>query len=348
LGWNFWPKQKKQHRQAAMSVTVQAVKQETIPLSLTLSGTVVPAKTVSIKSQVTGTIKEVYFHSGNIVKKGQLLFEIDPASFISALKQAQANLLQDSSQLKSLHSDLQRYQILLKKAYISTQQYEQAQANYNAQVAKISADKQAIEQAKISLSYTKIHTPIFGKTGNNTVKKGDLVAINSDVPLVVINEVNPAEIDFYLPQSELKKVYRYQHQQPLTVTVWNEKVTRQLADGKLVFINNQIDNTTGSILLKADVDNSKHQLWPGQFVTVKLILTQQQNALVIPANAIHSDQQGEFVFVVKDKHAQLTRIKVQRQQGNIAVIASGLQVGEEVVVIAPPNLTDKMPVTIEG
>jgi multidrug efflux system membrane fusion protein len=348
LGWHFWPTTKHQREISAVSVKTISVQAKTVPLTLTLPGNVTPAKAVSIKSQIAGTIQHVHFHSGSLVKKGQLLFEIEPASFVAALKQAEANLLQDTAQLQSLKSDLSRYQSLLSKAYVSTQQYEQAQANYNAQVAKVEADKQAVEQAKISLNYTKILAPISGKTGNVAVKRGDLVGVNGNIPLVVINQISPIEVDFYLPQNELGKLYRYQEQHPIRVNVWNEKVSHKLASGQLIFIDNKIDNTTGTLLLKADIKNSKDQLWPGQFVTVEMILTDQENALVIPADAIHSDQQGNFVYTAQNNHAVLTRINVERQNNNTAVIASGLKVGDQVIVIAPPNMINNALIKVEA
>ncbi len=343
----FWPKTITQQKPLAQAVKVSAVIQKPMPVIIEMPGTVVPAKTVSIKSQVAGTVKNVNFHYGDIIKAGQVLFEIDPAPFNSALKEAQANLAQDKALLHSLTNDLSRYNVLYKKGYVSTQQQEQAQAQYNAQIAKLAADQQTVTQAKISLSYTNITAPIDGKTGNVSVKPGDLIGVNDPQPLVMINQINPIEVDFYLPQGKLPKLRFFHSQQAVNVEIWNEKLTTRLAIGQLSFIDNQIDSTTGTILLKATIENSTHKLWPGQMVAVKLILTIEPNAIVIPTKAIHTDQQGNFVFLVKHSHAIVTRIKVDRQIGTEAIISSGLKAGETIIAIASPDLTDNSLVKIE-
>jgi multidrug efflux system membrane fusion protein len=336
------------YKQATISVTATVVKQQAMPIMITTSGVIVPAHTVALKSQVTGVVKKVYFKSGNLVVPGQLLFELDPANFIAQVKQAEANLAQDKALLVSLKSDVERYADLVKKAYISKQQYEQAVANYNAQLAKTKTDEQDIKQAKISLSYTKIKAPIGGKTGNVSLKVGDSVKANSDIPMVVINEINPIEAQFNIAQHEFAKLRHYHRLNPIIVDVWNERVSKKLASGTLNFIDNQINTETGNILLKTDIDNKNHALWPGEFVTIKLILTTQQDALTIPANAVHTDQQGHFVYLVKNNHAVVTRVSIDRQIDNQAVVASGLTVNDSVIILSQPNIKNNALVKVEN
>lgn len=343
----FWPKHHQQHVSQPLMVKVATVQQKPMPIELKMPGIIKPSEVVTVQSQVSGIIQSIGFHYGENVKAGQLLFKIDPAPFESQLHQAKANLAQDQAQMTLLESDLLRYATLVKKGYISSQEYDQAKSDYETQKAKIMGDAQAVKQAQIALDYTRIMAPISGKTGNVTLKVGDLVSSGNNQTLVTISQLTPIEVDFYLPQSQLP-ILHYYHQQHANIQaeIWQENVSKPIAVGRLFFVDNQIMQS-GSILLKVMVDNKSHELWPGQMVAVKLILTTQPDAIVIPTRAIQTDEKGNFIYRLAQQRAVLTRIVVDRQMGADTVVKSGLKPGEDVISVMPPHLTDQSLVQVE-
>lgn len=315
----------------AAPVTVATVASRSMPVQLQAIGNVEAISTVSIKPQISGELVDVHFKEGDFVKKGQLLFTIDRQPFEAALRQAEGTLAKDQAQAENARYDAERYQGLGREGVVSKQQVDAAVAASNALAATVAADKAAVETAKINLQYTQIYSPINGRTGNVGVKAGNLVKAN-DVPiLVTINQIEPIYVSFAIPEQQLAELKQYSASKALRVEAAPQGSTQNFG-GKLTFIDNAVDLTTGTIRLKATFDNKEHALWPGQFVDVRLNLTTQANAIVIPSAALQNSQNGTFVYIVNpDMTAQPQPVKVARTMGDTAVIASGLQPGQRVV-----------------
>jgi multidrug efflux system membrane fusion protein len=320
-------------RQApAAPVTVATVASRTMPLQLQAIGNVEAISTVNIKPQISGQLVGVHFREGDFVKKSQLLFTIDRAPFEADLRHAEATLAKDQAQAENARLDAERYQGLGREGVVSRQQVDAAASAYNAQAAAVAADKAAVETAKINLNYTTIYSPINGRTGNVAVKSGNLVKAN-DVPvLVTINQIEPIYVSFSIPEQQLADLKKYSAGKALTVKASLQGGGQQF-DGRLTFVDNTVDLTTGTIKLKATFDNHQHALWPGQFVDCSLTLTSQLNAIVVPSAALQTGQNGTYVYVVdQDLTARIQPIKVARTMGDDVVIASGLQPGQRIVV----------------
>jgi membrane fusion protein, multidrug efflux system len=315
----------------AAPVTVATVAARNMPVQLQAIGNVEAISTVSIKPQISGQLVGVHFKEGDFVKKGQLLFTIDRNPFEAALRQAEGTLAKDQAQAENAKIDAERYQGLGREGVVSKQQVDAALAAANAMAATVAADKAAVETAKINLEYTRIYSPINGRTGNVGVKEGNLVKAN-DVPiLVTINQIEPIYVSFSIPEQQLAELKRYSASKALPVQAAPQG-SPQHFEGKLTFIDNAVDLTTGTIKLKGTFDNKQHMLWPGQFVDVTLNLANQANAIVIPSAALQNSQSGTYVYVVnQDLTAKAQPVKVARTMGDTAVIDSGLQPGQRVV-----------------
>ena len=312
-------------------VSVATVATRSMPVQVQAIGNVEAISTVSIKAQISGQLVGVQFKEGDFVKKGQLLFTIDRAPFEADLRRAEGTLAKDQAQAENARIDAERYQGLGREGVVSRQQVEATQAAYNALAATSAADKAAVETAKINLEYTTIYSPITGRTGNVAVKPGNLVKAN-DVPvLVTINQIEPIYVSFSIPEQQLAELKKYSAGKTLTVQA-SLQGSGEHFDGKLSFIDNAVDLTTGTIKLKATFDNHQHALWPGQFVDCSLTLTNQPDAVVIPTAAVQTGQSGTYVYVVEqDLTARLQPIKIARTIGDDTVIASGLKPGQMIV-----------------
>lgn len=315
----------------AVPVTAAKVTLKTVPIELSAIGSGEAFSTVSIKSQVNAELKEVHFKQGDFVKKGDLLFTLDARPFQAALAQTEATLARDKAQLALDHLEAARYQKLFESGVSAREQFDQQQANETAQSALVRADDAAVEQAKLMLEYCTIYSPVDGRTGALQVYPGNLVKQN-DVPiLIVINQVSPIFLDFSIPEQYLSLVKKYMTGGRLKVQATPYGDTKP-ETGLLTFIDNTVDNTTGTIKLKGTFANDDHRLWPGQFSTVTLRLSEEENAVVVPSQAIQTGQSGDFVFVVKaDSTAESRTVKVARTIGGDAVVSQGLQPGETVV-----------------
>lgn len=307
----------------SLSLEVAKVRLQTLPHYLQTVGQAVSSHSVAIRPQVGGLLKRVAFTEGSEVTQGQLLFLLDAAPY-------QAELMAAKAAWDSAHANAERMQQLLGKQYVTDQEYQDA---------KSAADKAlaAYDSAKINLGYTRISAPISGRTGLLAVKSGNLVSANGET-LVTINQMQPLDVQFALPQQDLDRVRRAQQAgAKLKVLALSEDGSRQLAVGTLEFLSNQVDQASGTFTLKARFANQDEALWPGQFVSVQLQLAQQQ-VLVIPAVALQTGQDGNFVYQVKHGKTVVTQVKLLREQGDLALIASGLSAGEEVVARVPRNL----------
>jgi multidrug efflux system membrane fusion protein len=303
-----------------------------MPLQIRTVGNVEAYSTVSVKSQVTGVITQAHFKEGQNVKKGQLLFTIDPRPLEAVLKQAEANLARDVAQLENAREQARRYDELVKKQYVSQEQYDQIRTNAAALEAVVEADKAAVDNAKVQLSYCYIYSPIDGQVGTLLVNEGNLVRVNDAAPLVVINQVIPIYVTFSVPEQNLPDIRHRLSEGSLKVEAQFQSDQGRSEVGHLAFIDNAVDRTTGTIKLKAEFGNENKRLWPGQFVNVALTLSTQVDAIVIPSEAIQVGQEGQHVFVVKpDKTVEMRPVTVGPTNEGEAIIASGLTAGEQIV-----------------
>lgn len=333
---------------AAAPVRIATVASRTMPVELQAIGNVEAISTVSIKAQISGQLMRVHFKEGDFVKKGQLLFTIDRAPFEAALRQAEGTLAKDEAQSLNTKLDAERYQGLGKQGVVSKQQVDAAGAAANAMAATVAADKAAVETAKINLEYTSIYSPINGRTGSVGVKEGNLVKAN-DVPiLVTINQIEPIYVSFSIPEQQLAELKQYSNSKSLKVEAAPQGSTQHF-QGRLTFIDNSVDLTTGTIKLKATFDNAAHVLWPGQFADVNMTLKSQPNAIVVPTAALQTSQNGTYVYVVdQDLTAKQQPVKVGWNVGEDTVIASGLQPGQRVVTDGQLRLTPGAKVDIKS
>jgi multidrug efflux system membrane fusion protein len=332
----------------AAPVTVATVVQKDVPVQLRAIGNVEAYSTVSVKSRVAGQLVGVNFKEGQEVKKGELIFLIDPRPFQAALQQAQANLSKDIAQMKKTEADARRYADLFKRGVVSAQDYDQNRTNFEAMKATVKADEAVVENAKVQLGYCYIYSPIDGRIGKLMVNQGNMVKDN-DTVLVVINQTKPIYVDFSVPQQELPEIKKYMAVEKLKVEAIIPSDRDHKAIGELTFVNNQVDTNTGTILLKGLFPNQDEALWPGQFVNVVLTLTTQPKAVVVPSAAVQTGQQGKYVFVVKpDLTVESRPVTLGNDLGREVVIAEGLKPGEMVVTEGQLRLAPGVKVEIKG
>jgi len=331
----------------AIPVTTAAVVAKDIPLRLYAVGNVEPYTTVSVKARVDGQIVAVKFREGEEVRQGAVLFEIDRRPFEAMLKQAEANLLKDRALYDHAVEQEKRYRDLLEKKFISADGYEQVKTNKDTAAAQLRADEAGIENAKLSLEYCTIRSPVAGYAGKIQIQQGNLVKANDTTPLVILNQIVPIYTSFSVPEQYLADVRRYQADGALRVSAAVASSTHPPVTGKLSFIDNSTDVTTGTIKLKAEFPNADKALWPGQFVNVVLTLAQQKDAIVTPAVALQNGPNGQYVFVVKaDQTVELRQVNVTRTEGEDAVVASGLAPGDRVVTTGQLRLAPGMRVSV--
>jgi multidrug efflux system membrane fusion protein len=341
-------------------VTVANASHRDVPVEIQVIGNVEAYSTITVKAQVGGQLVSVYFKEGDFVKKGEKLFDIDPrpleaaynqvvaniARDQAAFLQAQANMARDEANAKYQDAQAKRYAELFQAGVISKDQAEQLRASADASAQAVNADKAAIasaqaaigastataENAKVQLGFTTIYSPINGRTGNLTVKQGNVVTANN-MDMMTINQVEPIYVTFSVPESQLTAIKKYMALGSLTVRTRPQDA--DVADeerGALTFVDNTVDVTTGTIKLKGTFPNAGHKLWPGQFVRVTLRLTTEQNAVVVPNEAIQTGQTGSFVYVVKqDKTVESRTVVTGTRVEQDMVVSDGLVVGETVV-----------------
>src|SRR5690242_19775910 len=323
----------------AVPVSVAPVVTKSVPVRLRAIGNVEPYTTVAVKARIDGQITAVHFKEGQEVRKGEVLFEIDKRPFEAQLAQAQATLGKDRALLDHANDQEKRYKELLAQKFISPDAYAQIRTNGETAAAQVRADEAAIESVRLQLAYCTIRAPINGYAGKIQIQEGNLVKANDTNPLVVINQIVPTNVSFSVPEQSLPAVRKYQASGELQVSAQVPNAGLPPVAGKLSFIDNTTDATTGTIKLKAEFPNAGKELWPGQFVDVVLTLTQQDNATVAPSSAIQNGPNGQYVFVVKpDRTVDLRPVKIARSEGDITVMGSGLNPGETVVTIGQLRL----------
>jgi len=316
----------------AVPVVVTVAQKKAIPIQIRAVGNSEAYSTVAVKSQVTGVVTHAHFKEGQNVKKGQLLFTIDPRPYEAAVKQAEANLARDTAQLQNAREQARRYAELVKKQYVSREEYDQIRTNADALESVTEADRAALENAKVQLSYCYIYSPIDGQAGSLLVNEGNLVRVNDAIPLVVINQITPINVTFSVPEQHLADLRRHMAAGKLRAEARFPSDEGRPEQGTLAFVDNAVDRTTGTIRLKAEFSNGQRRLLPGQFIKVTLILTTQSEAVVIPSEAVQVGQEGQHVFVVKpDRTVDMRPVTLGQSNEGEVIVASGLAGGEQIV-----------------
>ena len=340
-------------------VTVALVTQKTVPVEQNVIGNVEAYSTISVKAQVGGELTNVSFNEGDFVKKGDLLFTIDPRPFQATLDsavatvakdeavlgQAKANLARDKANLRYQQATASRYAELFKGGIISKDQSEQLSATADATSQAVAADeaaiqsatadlaaaKAAVESARVQLGYTQIRSPIDGRTGNLAVKKGNVVAA-TNVELITITQIEPIYVTFAVPEAGLNDIKRYMAERKLEVRARTQDESAVEESGTLTFVDNAVDATTGTIKLKGTFANTDRKLWPGQFVRVSLRLSTRSNAIIVPNQAIQTGQNGTFVYVVRpNRTVEMRPVTASLRVDQDMVVDTGLEPGETVV-----------------
>ena len=317
----------------SVPVTVGTAARQDVPVEVRAIGHVEPYSTVSLKARVGGEVTRVGFKDGQDVKKGELLFQIDPRPYEATLAQARAQLERDRAVAKNAEEASKRYAGLVQKDYVTKEQYDSTRSNAAAAMATVKADEAAVENARLQLSYCAVTAPISARAGSVLVYPGNQVKGNDDKPLVVLNQIQPVYVSFAVPESSLAAIR--QHARPgqnLSVTASPSGNPGNPQTGELTFLDNTVDPTTGTILLKATFSNQNEALWPGEYVDVVLKLATEPGAIVVPSQAVQTGQAGQYVYVVKsDLTVESRPVKVSRTHGSLAIVSNGLQAGERVV-----------------
>jgi multidrug efflux system membrane fusion protein len=332
---------------APLPVTVSTTIQKTVPVQLRAIGNVQAYSTVTIKSKVGGELIRVHFTEGQDVKKGDLLFTIDPRPYEAALKQAEATLERDLALAKNAQEDVRRYEFLIQKGVVARQQFEKFRTDSDALEATVLADRAGVENAKIQLGYCSIYSPIDGCTGSLIVQQGNIIKAE-DINLVVINQILPIYVAISIPEQFLPEVKKYMASGKLQVEAIVPMNEERPEKGIITFIDNTVDSNTGTIRLKGTFTNHERKLWPGQFVNVVLTLTTEPNAIVVPSQAIQTGQEGQYVFVVKpDFTVESRSVVAGRALNGETVIQKGLHADEKVVTDGQLRLYPGAPVEIK-
>jgi membrane fusion protein, multidrug efflux system len=317
----------------AVPVVAGAVQSQDVPIYLTGIGTVQAFNTVTIRTRVDGQIDKVAFAEGEDVNAGDLLAQIDPRPFQAQLEQAQAQKASHEAQLGDAKIDLQRFANLAQRGAATEQSVDTQKALVAQLEANIQADQAAIDNATVQLGYTTITAPISGRTGMRLVDQGNIVHATDQTGLVVIAQIEPISLVFSLPEDALPDVARAMSKDSLRVLAFSRDEKTKLAEGTLALIDNQIDQTTGTIRLKATFPNKNHALWPGQFVNTQLYLAVRHDGLTVPASVVQRGPQGTYAYVIKpDSTVEMRPVGVGQLRDGVALIDTGLSAGERVVV----------------
>ena len=307
-------------------------KRADVPIYLDAVGTVRALNTVTVRAQVDGKLLSVNFDEGQDVKKGDALAQIDPTTYKASLDQAVAKKAQDEAQLANSRNDLARYQRLAATNAINQQQADTQKALVAQNEALVQADQAAIDNARAMLSYTTIVAPIDGRTGIRQVDAGNIIHASDTNGVVIITQITPISVLFNLPQQNLDQVNAAFAKGALPVDALRSDDDKVIANGKLTVVDNQVDQSTGTVKLKAEFPNADRQLWPGQFVNVRLLADTLKQVVVVPTGAVQRGPKGTFVYVVKDDDTvSVQSITVQRQDEDQAVVSKGIEPDQRVV-----------------
>jgi membrane fusion protein, multidrug efflux system len=355
VGWFVVAEMGRDRARAAASTQVPPVPVVTdvavtkdMPVLVRGIGTVQAYETVAVKTRVDGQIVKVAFTEGQFVKAGDLLFQIDPAPLQAVLDHANAAKQRDEAQLAGARLDLERYGKLIGSGYQSRQSYDQQHATVDALTATVALDQATIDTAKVNLAFTDIRAPIDGRTGQRLVDVGNVLQANQAVPLVNITRIKPIFVNFTVPQDVADAIRRAQAAAPLTVMAFAADDKTQLSQGKLTLIDNQIDQATGTLRLKATFENTDERLWPGEFVNVRLVIDVRVGAVTVPERAIMQGPEGYYAYTVNpDNTVQRHPVDVAGMQDGLAVVTQGIANGDKVVVDGQYRLSEGSRVKID-
>jgi len=315
-----------------VAVGVFAAEKRDLPVFLSGLGNVTAFNTVNIKSRVDGQITQIGFTEGQEVKQGALLVQIDPRPYQVALEQTKATLYRDQTQLTIAKREFDRYTQLFKEGVVSREQVDQQESIAGALEGTVRADQANVDNQQLQITYCHITAPVSGRIGLRLVDIGNMVHASDQSPMLVITQLKPITVLFTLPEDSLRRVTDKLNKGTLAVDVYSRDDQTRLSSGKLLTIDNQIDSTTGTLRLKAVFGNEDQQLWPNQFVNVRLLLDTMKDAIVVPASAVQRGAQGTYVFVVKSNNiVELRPINLGITVGGLVAIDSGVQPGESVV-----------------
>lgn len=333
----------------ATPVAVAQVTTRSVPVSIRTIGTVQARATVAVRSRVDGQILETLFAEGQMAKKGDPLFVIDPRPFNARLREAEANLARDQAALDKAKSDFARYQSLSDKGFSSQQKYEEARAAMNGLTATLRGDQAAVDLAKLDLEFATVRAPISGRTGSILVHPGNLVEANDEQPLVVINEIDPILASFAVPEHHLAEIKRRLGAGSLTVEARIPESAYPAVRGQLVFVNNAVDTQTGTIQLKAAFDNPDGLLTPGQFVHVTMEMDLLADARVVPERSLQQGRDGTYLFVVNpDMTVEPRPVTAGPSVDGLVAIGEALAVGDTVVTDGQMRLFKGAQVSFKG
>ncbi|WP_245444947.1 efflux RND transporter periplasmic adaptor subunit [Pseudaminobacter soli (ex Li et al. 2025)] len=309
-------------------------------------GAVTAYNTVDVKSRVEGNVVNVNFKEGQEVKPGDLLIQLDVRPFQAALDQAQASLAKDQANLVNAQKDLVRYSDLLKRSFAPEQQVATQKATVAADEAIIAGDKAMIDATKLNVEYASIRSPIDGITGIRQIDLGNLVQANSGT-LVVVTQIKPIYVVFTIPETDIPRVRSAMSKGKLTVLAYDPADQKQIAQGTLELVDNQVDQASGTVKLKARFPNKDEALWPGQFVNAHLVVETVENGITVSSAAVQTGPKGTFVYVVKpDDTVEVRPVTVTQTEDNVSLIGSGLTEGEQVVTVGQSRLTPGAAVAI--
>lgn len=334
---------------AAAPVVTGVVRVQPVPVLVAAVGNVEPIESVAVRPQVGGVITDVAFTEGQDVRAGQALFRLDARPLQAALDAARAQLARDRAQAANAVAQAERYQRLVEKDYVTREQADAARTQADVFAAAVQADEAAVEQAKLNLAYATIASPVAGRAGAALVRKGNVVAAGGG-PLVVVNQLAPIRVAFALPGSRLPEVRRHQAAGPLAVRARPSGAQGgETAEGRLVFVDNAVSPTAGTVAMKAEFANADQALWPGQFVDIEVELTVEPAALTVPAAAVVTGQAGMFVFVVDSEgKAQRRPVTVLRTVGGLSVVEGELSDGQAVIVDGQIRVVPGGSVVVKG
>ncbi|HTI00594.1 MAG TPA: efflux RND transporter periplasmic adaptor subunit [Acidisoma sp.] len=331
-------------------VTVTQVTQGKVQVDLSGLGHVQAYNQVTIKPQIGGQITQIPYKQGAVVQKNAVLVRIDPRPFQARLDQDKANLLRDDAHLTNAAANLSRYEPLAREGYASVQQAETQASMVSQAQAAIAADKAVIEQDQLSLDYATIRSPITGVAGLRLVDVGNVVQPNEATGLLTVTQVQPIAVLFTLPQTDLPDVQAQVNQggAQLPVEAWSQDGRRKLATGRLTVINNTVDSSNGTITLRSVFANTHRMLWPGEFVQARVILKLLPNGLTVPASVVQRGPSGPYVWVVRNKIAEMQPVTVAQIQQGRALVTAGLHAGETVVTDGQYGLTPGATVAVQA
>ena len=340
--WWFWPTEpaptaaaQRQMNPWAMPVPVRVVPATAADLRVQIKaiGTVTPLNSVVVQSRVSGPLQALHFKEGDKVAAGQLLAEIDAADYQIQLAQAQGQLEQNLAQLKNAENDLALYSRLREQSSISAQQFNNQQALVEQLKGSLRSNQAQLDAAKLQLSYTQIKAPISGRLGLRRVDVGNLIQANSAEGLVTITQSSPINVVFAIPENQLQQVRQAMRAgEPLVVEAWDRAEQQQLTSGVLTTLDNQIDIATGTLRLKAEFANQQEELFPNQFVNVRLNVAVRSGAVTIPQDAVQYGSAGTYIYTIEDNKAQIRQVKLGPVDNGMVAIEEGLSVGTPVVL----------------